>query len=124
MPDNAVSTFLTHSQPSPGFYVSTVCLENTVRKGEIARNEQFLLFTQCFLPFWRTFCHFYQTQNCRLQTLSFWRSLKFAVWERVHPLRQKFSLSKVEIIRRLFFPETFLFLYNKSLVFLHLQTGS
>ena len=25
--------------------------ENTVEKGEIARNEQFLLFPQCFLPF-------------------------------------------------------------------------
>ena len=25
--------------------------ENTVAKGEIARNEQFLLFQQCFLPF-------------------------------------------------------------------------
>ena len=24
--------------------------ENIVRKGEIARNEQFLLFPQCFLP--------------------------------------------------------------------------
>ena len=24
--------------------------ENTVGKGEIARNEQFLLFPQCFLP--------------------------------------------------------------------------
>ena len=24
--------------------------ENTVRNGEIARNEQFLLFPQCFLP--------------------------------------------------------------------------
>ena len=32
--------------------------ENTVGKGEIARNEQFLLFSQCFLPVWRTFCHF------------------------------------------------------------------
>ena len=29
-------------------------LENTVKKGEIARNEQFLLFPQCFLPIWRT----------------------------------------------------------------------
>ena len=35
--------------------------ENTVGKGEIARNEQFLLFPQCFLPVWRTFCHFHQT---------------------------------------------------------------
>ena len=34
--------------------------ENTVGKGEIARNEQFPLFQQCFLPICRTFCHFYQ----------------------------------------------------------------
>ena len=34
-------------------------LENTVGKGEIARNEQFLLFPPCFLPIWRTFCHLY-----------------------------------------------------------------
>ena len=32
--------------------------ENTEGKGEIARNEQFFLFPQCFLPVWRTFCHF------------------------------------------------------------------
>ena len=25
--------------------------ENTMEKGEIARNEQFLRFPQCFLPF-------------------------------------------------------------------------
>ena len=29
--------------------------ENTEVKGEIARNEQFLLFPQCFLPDWITF---------------------------------------------------------------------
>ena len=57
--------------------------ENTVGKGEIARNEQFLLFPQCFLPIWRAFCHFYQTGNCRLQTLSVWKSLKIVAWERV-----------------------------------------
>ena len=57
--------------------------ENTVGKGEIARDEQFLLFPQCFLPIWRTFCHFYQIQNCRLQTVSVWKSLKLVVWERV-----------------------------------------
>ena len=33
--------------------------ENTVGKGEIARNEQFLLFPQCFQPFLRTFHHFH-----------------------------------------------------------------
>ena len=34
--------------------------ENTVGKGEIACDEQFLLFPQCFLPIWITFCHFGQ----------------------------------------------------------------
>ena len=37
---------------------STNLLKNTVGKGEIARNEQFLLFPQCFLPTGRTFRHF------------------------------------------------------------------
>ena len=55
-------------------------LENTVGKGEIARNKQFLFFPQCFLPVWRTFCHFRQIQNCPLQSLSVWKSLKFVVW--------------------------------------------
>ena len=35
-------------------------LLKTVGKGEIARNEQFLLFPQCFLPVWITCCHFRQ----------------------------------------------------------------
>ena len=34
--------------------------ENVVGKGEIARNEQFLLFPQCFQLFWRTFRHVHQ----------------------------------------------------------------
>ena len=28
-----------------------IAVENTVRKGEIACNKQFLLFSQCFLPY-------------------------------------------------------------------------
>ena len=35
-------------------------LKNTVGKGETARNEQFLLFQQCFLPVWISCCHFRQ----------------------------------------------------------------
>ena len=62
--------------------------ENTVGKGEIARNEQFLLFPQCFLPFWKNVFHFHQIQSCCLQTLSGWESLKFVVWESVKPLFQ------------------------------------
>ena len=37
--------------------------ENTVGKGEIARNEQFHLFPQCFLTIWITFSHIYQISN-------------------------------------------------------------
>ena len=55
-------------------------------KGETAQNEQFLLFQQCFLPSWRTFSHFPQVQNCRLQTLLVWKILKFVICERVNPL--------------------------------------
>ena len=61
--------------------------ENTVGKGEIARNEQFFFFPQYFLPFWRTFCHFHQVQNYQLQTLSVWKSLKFFIWERDNTLQ-------------------------------------
>ena len=56
---------------------------NTMGKGEIALTEQFLLFPHCFLPVWRTFCHFHQIQNCYLQALSVWKSLKSVFWERV-----------------------------------------
>ena len=50
---------------------------NTAGKGEIALNEQFLLFPQCFLPIWITLCYFNQIYYRRLQTLSVWKSLKF-----------------------------------------------
>ena len=55
-------------------------LLKTLGKGEIARNEQFLLFPQCFLPVWITFCHFLQIWNCCLQTFLVWKSLIFVVW--------------------------------------------
>ena len=63
---------LTLSQTSPGLQYKS--LEKNVGKGEIARNEQFLLSPQSFLPVCRTFCHFHSIQNCRLQTLSIWKS--------------------------------------------------
>ena len=55
----------TPNYPIPKQALVFTCLqyksfENTVGKGEIARNEQFLLFPQCFLPIWRTFCHFHE----------------------------------------------------------------
>ena len=73
--------------PNKPFFLR-VCMwyksfEKTEGKGEIACNEQFLLFPQCFLTIWRTFSHFHQIQNCPLKTLSVWKSLQFVVWERV-----------------------------------------
>ena len=43
--------------------LKTKAMENTVGKGEIARNEQFLLFPQCFLPVWRALCSFQQISH-------------------------------------------------------------
>ena len=51
--------------------------ENTVGKGEIARNEQFFLFPQCFLLYRRQKLSFLLQLICRLQMLSIWTSLKF-----------------------------------------------
>ena len=77
---------LTFSQTSSGFYVQYKSLENTVGKGEIAHDEQYLLFPHLFFPIFRTFCHFYQIWSFRLQTLWVCKSLKFVVWERVKNL--------------------------------------
>ena len=65
----------TMSQTFPKQALVFMCLlykpfENPVGKGEIARNEQFLLFPQCFLPVWRVFFHYHQIKNCCLQSLS------------------------------------------------------
>ena len=70
-------------EPFPKQALDFTCLlyksfENTAGKGEIASDEQFLLFPQCFLPIWRTFCHYHQIENSHLQTLSIWKSLQFA----------------------------------------------
>ena len=57
--------------------------ENTVGKGEIARNEQFVLFPQCFLPVWWFFLPFNQLWKCYLKALSVWKSLRLVIRERV-----------------------------------------
>ena len=66
--------------------------ENTVGKGEIDRNEQFLLFPQYFLPVWRTFAIFVKFkivvckvfQFGRVYNLSFGKGLRvfsFFTWK-------------------------------------------
>ena len=56
-------------------YLPYKSFEKTQGKGEIAHNEQFLLFTRRFLLFWRTICHFHPIENYLLQTLSIWKSI-------------------------------------------------
>ena len=52
-------------------------MENIVRKGKTACYKQFLLFSQCFLPYTALIFHFKCTLKCRLQSVSIWTSLKF-----------------------------------------------
>ena len=56
--------------------------ENTVGKEEIARNEQFLFSHSVLYPFGELSAIVIKIWNCRLQSLSVWKSLKFVVWER------------------------------------------
>ena len=45
-------------------------MENVVRKGEIACNKQFFLFSQCFLPYMVLFFYFKCTLKCCLRFVS------------------------------------------------------
>ena len=59
-----------------------------MRKGEIACNKQFLLFSQCFLPYMKLIFHFKCTLKCCLQFVSIWASLKFChlvIWVNSFP---------------------------------------
>ena len=80
---NPISTCWSWPCPKQALCLQYKSFENTAGKGKIARNEQFLLLPQCFLPVWRTFFHFHKIWNCCLQNLSVWKSLKLVVWERV-----------------------------------------
>ena len=85
-------SFITYPFPKQALvfmWLQYKSFENTVGKGKIARNEQFLLFPQCFLPTWRILRHLSEIQNCRLHTLSVWKSKKSVVWERVKSLQKK-----------------------------------
>ena len=95
---------LTPSQTSPGFYVCAVKpFKNTVGKGEIACNKQFLLFPQCFLPFWRGFCYLHQLCNYCQQTLSVWTGLKYVVWERFNNMKSFYTNSyRMHLLRKLY----------------------
>ena len=58
-------------------------LENTAGKGEIAHNEQFLLFQRCFLSFRRTFQPFSPNLKLSSANSAVRKSLNFVVWEKL-----------------------------------------
>ena len=102
-----------HLKPYPNkawfLCVCSASLLNTLRKkGEMVHNEQFLLFPQCLLPFWRTFCHFHRIKNCLLKTLSFWNHLTFVVWDRVNETRNNMTNDKKSLFFFFIFPFFFL----------------
>ena len=55
----------------------TSLLKTLREKEKLLVMNSFSFFPQCFLPTWRTFCHFHQIYNCRLQTLSIWKNLNW-----------------------------------------------
>ena len=77
---------ITLSEISPGFScLQYKSLENTVRKGEIARNEQFLLFSERFQAIWKTFYHFRQN----FLPFSVSKGLIFVILEWINPFPNK-----------------------------------
>ena len=82
--------YLSRFPNKPLFYVFK-SFENTVGNGEIARNEQFLLFPQCFPAFWRTF-HLFFFSNLKLSSansVSLKESTTIVVWEGVKESRER-----------------------------------
>ena len=76
--EGLVGKGLTHFHTIPHFDALKVySCRNIVRKGEIACNKQFLLFSQHSLPYMVIIFHFKCTLKCRLQFILIWTSLKF-----------------------------------------------
>ena len=76
---------LTLSQTNPGFYMSAVQVfwKHCGKREKLLITSNFSFSHSVFYPFLRTFFHFHKIWNCRLQTLSVWKSIKCVVWERV-----------------------------------------
>ena len=72
-----------------------VAIENIVRKGEIACNKQFLLFSQCFLPYMALTFHF----EC---TLTHYQTTNFRLFQIERLYRQQFQID--EYSKKLFKP--------------------
>ena len=70
---------LTHYHTMPHFDTIKICScgKHCGKKGEMACNKPFLLFSYCFQPYIALILHFQYTLKCRLQFVAIWTSLKF-----------------------------------------------
>ena len=76
---------LTLSQTSPGFLrvCSTSLLKTLMEKEKLLVTSNFAFSISVFYLFGQLSAIFITIYNCRLQTVSVWKSLKFVVWKRV-----------------------------------------
>ena len=65
---------------------STKILKTLLVKEKLLVMSNFSFSHSVFETFWRTSRHFHQFWNCLLQTISVWKSLKFAFWDRLKSL--------------------------------------
>ena len=72
------------SQTSPSFVCLTSLLNTLWEKEKLLVKSNFSFSHGVFYPFRELSAIFNQIQNCRLQTLSVLKSLKFAIWETVN----------------------------------------
>ena len=70
---------------------STSLLKTLLEKEKLLIMSNFFFSNSVFYQYGKFFYHFHQIQNCCLQTLSVWKSLKFVVWEWVKELTNHFT---------------------------------
>ena len=71
---------------------STSPLKTLREKEKLLVTSNFSFSHSVFYPFGKLSAIFIYFKNCRLQTLSIWKSLKFVVWERVNAIFDSISV--------------------------------
>ena len=86
----------TETNPFPNkpliLHVCSKSFENTAGKGEIARNEQFLLFPRVFYPYGKLSAIFIKLEIVVCKLFQFWKSLEFVVWENTSAMNANNSI--------------------------------
>ena len=107
---------LTLSQTGPCFYEAFRKHSGKSRncpKGTISS------FPHSIYTLLENFLQFYQIWNCRLQTLTIWKSLKFLIWKRINFYRHPISSSKQNTFKTTLVKDT-MFWCPKTCSFFHI----